>query len=70
MFSRDGTKLLFLRSVLGKGLELVVANPDGSGSKVVSPPVNGLDQVDWSPDGSRIVFLPKSRALPGTRSTS
>ena len=63
MFSRDGTKLLFLRSVLGKGLELVVANPDGSGSKVVSPPVNGLDQVDWSPDGSRIVFLSQ---VPGT----
>lgn len=63
MFSRDGTKLLFLRSVLGKGLELVVANPDGSGSRVVSPPVDGLDQSDWSPDGSRIVFLSH---VPGT----
>jgi Tol biopolymer transport system component len=60
MFSRDGTRLLYLRGVTGK-LEIVVANADGSSAKVVSPPVDGLDQVDWSPDGSRIVFL--SRVL-------
>ncbi|MFL5778621.1 MAG: TolB family protein [Chloroflexota bacterium] len=56
-FSRDGTKLVYLRSVVGKGLELVVANPDGTNAKVVGPAVDGLDQYDWSPDGSRIVFL-------------
>jgi dipeptidyl aminopeptidase/acylaminoacyl peptidase len=56
MFSRDGTRLLYLRGVNGDKGEIVVANPDGSGAKVVSPAVNGPDQVDWSPDGSRIVF--------------
>ncbi len=56
MFSRDGTRLLYLRGVDGKA-ELVVANPDGSGAKVVSPAVDGIDQVDWSPDGSRIAYL-------------
>ena len=56
-FSRDGTKLVYLRAVLGKGLELVVANPDGTNAKVVGPAVEGLDQYDWSPDGSRIAFL-------------
>jgi Tol biopolymer transport system component len=56
-FSRDGTKLVYLRSVLGKGLELVVANPDGSDATVIGPAVDGLDQYDWSADGSRIAFL-------------
>ena len=57
IFARDGTKLAYLRSVIGKGFELVVANPDGSNPKVVVPAVDGLDWLDWSPDGSRIVFL-------------
>ena len=57
MFSRDGTKLLYLRGLLGGHVELVVANADGTGAKVVSPAVDGLDQVDWSPDGTRLVFL-------------
>jgi WD40 repeat protein len=57
MFSRDGTKLLYLRGLLGGRVELVVANADGTGAKVVSPAVDGLDQVDWSPDGTRLVYL-------------
>jgi hypothetical protein len=57
MFSRDGTKLLYLRGVAGGHAELVVANADGSNVKVVSPAVDGLDQVDWSPDGTRLVYL-------------
>jgi WD40-like Beta Propeller Repeat len=57
MFSRDGTKLLYLRGLPGGRTELVVANADGTGAKVVSPAVEGLDRVDWSPDGSRLVYL-------------
>lgn len=57
MFSRDGTRLLYLRGVDGNKAEILVANADGSAPKVVSPAVDGLDQVDWSPDDSRIVFL-------------
>ena len=64
MFSRDGTKLLFLRApnvVPSPGLLIVVANSDGSAPREITKPVQGLDQVDWSPDGTRIVFL--SRVL-------
>jgi dipeptidyl aminopeptidase/acylaminoacyl peptidase len=60
VFSRDGTKLLFLRSpnlVPTPGLALVVANRDGTSPREITRPVDGLDQVDWSPDGTRIVFL-------------
>jgi Tol biopolymer transport system component len=46
--------------VLGKGLELVVADADGSNPKPITPAVDGLDQFDWSPDGSRIVYLSRT----------
>jgi WD40 repeat protein len=61
-FSRDGTKFLFLRGA-DKGLELVVANADGSDLRVITPAVDGLDWVDWSPDSTRIAFLSHG---PGT----
>jgi hypothetical protein len=59
-FSRDGTKISYLRSVIG-GQQLVVANPDGSDAHPVTPVMDAIDQADWSPDGSRIVVL--SRVL-------
>ena len=60
-FSRDGTKLLFLR-VSGDpgddaGVSLAVADSDGTAVHEVSPKVRGLDWVDWSPDGRQIAFL-------------
>jgi hypothetical protein len=63
-FSRDGTKLLFLRGA-AKGLELVVANADGSDQRVITPAVDGLDWVDWSPDSTRIAFLSHAPATAG-----
>jgi len=59
-FSRDGTKISYLRSVIG-GQQLVVANPDGDDAHAVTPVMETIDQADWSPDGSRIVVL--SRVL-------
>jgi WD40 repeat protein len=61
MFSRDGTKFVFLRAadpvLSSAGLQLVVANPDGSDVRAITPGVDGLDWVDWSPDGTRLAFL-------------
>ena len=55
-FSRDGTKLVFLRSV-ASGQELVVADPDGGHPRAIIPPVDGIDSVDWSSDSQQIAFL-------------
>lgn len=57
-FSRDGTKVSFLRgtSDCGKpdcGLALMVAQADGSGLHAVTPGWQSMDWADWSPDGTR-----------------
>ena len=65
IFSRDGTKFMFLRSD-GKAptapgsiatLTLYVANADGSGLRAITPPTDSLDWMDWSPDGTRIAYV-------------
>ncbi len=61
MFSRDGTKFLFLRGGSDNGLDIVVANADGTGAFVITHVTNGPDWVDWSPDGTRIAFLSRTR---------
>ena len=57
IFSRDGTKMVFLRSdgplTEPAILSLYVANADGSEPRAVTPPTKSLDWFDWSPDGSR-----------------
>jgi Tol biopolymer transport system component len=63
-FSRDGTKFMFLRSPDGideNSLSIVVANADGSGARVITPAVIGLDWSDWSPDGAQIAFLSRPK---------
>jgi Tol biopolymer transport system component len=67
-FSRDGTKFIFLRGAApgqpDLGLELVVADSDGTNVHSVSPFVQGLDWQDWSPDSTKIAFL--SRPTSGS----
>jgi len=61
VFSRDGTTLAFLRQadpvISSAGLELVVANADGSEPRVITAAFQAIDSFDWSPDGTRITFL-------------
>ena len=59
IFSRDGTKLAFIR--LSEGgeppEELMVANVDGSDVRRLVGPEAGLDWWDWSPNGKVIAFI-------------
>ncbi|HET9801783.1 MAG TPA: hypothetical protein VFP96_00975 [Candidatus Acidoferrum sp.] len=61
-FSPDGSKIAFIRGVPDKRMnDLVVANADGSGAKVVARRAGlvyagALITPAWSPDGKTIVF--------------
>ncbi len=61
IFSRDGTKMVFLRSdgplTEPAILSLYVANADGSEPRPVTPPTKSLDWFDWSPDGTQIAYM-------------
>ena len=63
IFSRDGTKLIFLRSdgpLPSSGpavLTLYVAKADGSEARPLTPPTRALDWFDWSPDGTSVAFM-------------
>jgi TolB protein len=56
-FSPDGKRVAFRRSLGGHGGAIYVVNSDGGGLKRLTMSPRGLaDKIDWSPDGSRIVF--------------
>ena len=61
IFSRDGTKMVFLRSdgpiAEPAILTMYVANADGSDARALTPPTESLDWFDWSPDGTRIAYM-------------
>jgi Tol biopolymer transport system component len=64
IFSRDGTKMLYLRSEAAPTtgvavLTLYVAKADGSDPRAITPPTESLDWMDWSPEGTRIVYMAK-----------
>ena len=57
MYSRDGTKLLFRRSV-GRGLEQVLVAPaDGSTPRIVTSDLAEIGAIDWSPDRTQFAVL-------------
>jgi Tol biopolymer transport system component len=64
IFSRDGTKMLFLRSRAAPTssvniLTMYVADADGSDPRAITPPTESLDWFDWSPDSARIAYMAK-----------
>jgi len=65
IFSRDGTRLAFLRES-GTGQQLMVADALGQGSRALS--TQGFEDfgvMDWAPDGTAILANPE---VSGTRS--
>jgi len=61
VWSRDGSRLAFVRSGSGAGVSLVVANADGSHPVAVTQDtVHGIASPVFSPDGRQILFLNES----------
>lgn len=70
VFSRDGTRLAFLRrSTAGAGFDLVVADADGTNARVVSAsPIEGYDAAtdpdfEWAPDSRSLIVYAEPRIL-------
>ena len=65
IFSRDGTKIVFLRSdgPLAEPaiLTMMVVNADGTGLHAVTPATESLDWFDWSPDSTQIAYVAKGK---------
>ena len=54
-FSPRGDRLAFLRDVAGEKA-LFVADADGSHARQLAGPIHDVVAMEWSPDGSRILF--------------
>jgi Tol biopolymer transport system component len=83
IFSRDGTRIAFLRSdgPLGEPaiLTMMVVNANGSGLHAVTPATQALDWFDWSPNGRQVAYMAEGQLwvadanggtpamLPGTK---
>jgi Tol biopolymer transport system component len=55
-FSRDGTRIAFLKGASDGSERLMVANADGSGVLALTGPLTEVDWYDWSPDGKQLVM--------------
>ena len=64
IFSRDGTRFVFLRSdgplTQPAILTMMIADADGSDLRPLTPPTESLDWFDWSPDGTRVAYVAKA----------
>ena len=59
LFSRDGTRVAFMRQVgdpSTPAFDLVVAGSDGGGQKIVATNLDTDNPYEWAPDGSYLVF--------------
>jgi TolB protein len=56
-FSPDGSQIAFRRQLRGQRSAIFVVSANGGRARRVVAPAGGVaDKIDWSPDGSRIVF--------------
>ena len=63
VFSRDGTKVAFSRIVPGGRALFVVSDTGGTPLRLGAQAVDEIDEISWSPDGSRIAFVGGGRLL-------
>ncbi len=54
--SRDGRRIAFTRSVAG-GVQLVVADADGSNVLALPGTWTNFSEIDWSPDGTHLAII-------------
>jgi TolB protein len=69
IFSPDGKRVAFVRTVTDLKTAVFVVNVDGGGVKQVTPWRMGISaKLDWSPDGSRLVVSSPQAERPGVAS--
>lgn len=61
--SRDGTRIVFARTVAGNDLDIWIMNADGSGERQLTSGPARDDQPAFTPDGERVVF----QRVPGAQ---
>ena len=57
LFSKDGTRIAFLRNKSSSVQQLMVANADGTDVVAASPELIEVQAYDWSPSGDRLALL-------------
>jgi TolB protein len=69
VFSPDGRRITFVRTITDLKTAVFVVNADGSGLKQLTPWHLGVSaKLDWSPDGSKILISSPQQERPGTAS--
>lgn len=61
VYSRDGTRLAFVREVEGGQLIFAAADRGGTPLRLTTDAVPAVEEIAWSPDGSQIAFVANSR---------
>ena len=56
-WSPDGSRLAFLRSVDGEPAQVAVIPADGGEARVVTSFENGVEALEWSPNGDRLAAV-------------
>jgi TolB protein len=69
VFSPDGKRIAFVRTITDLRTAAFVINVDGTGLRQLTPWRLGVSaKLDWSPDGSRIVISSPQQERPGVAS--